>query len=185
MVQVFLQGRRSSTIDQRLCFSFSSASFSVHSAMSAWLGDQVLVLVLLPRCIPNQAEQLKGCVAAWMPFRGTVPVGFLFPLSEKSRPLQWVSKSSSDIYEHELLFSSARERRQIPGRTERVPGRDMLSVLYLFLPTPSLLFAVGVMRSQYGRETLKRLLCRSLSESPTIYQNRKRNEHWFLWEKYS
>ena len=145
-------------------------------------------MVLLPQCIPTQAEQPKGCVAAWMPFCGMVPVGFLFPLSEKSRPLQRVSKSSSDIYEQELLFSSARERRQIPGRTERVRGRDMLyplSVLYLFLPTPTLRFAVGVMRSQYGRENLKRLLCRSLSESPTIYQNIKRNKHWFLWGKYS
>lgn len=75
---VFLQGQRSSTIDQRLCFSFSSALFSARSAMSAWLGDQVLVLVLLPRCIPNQAELLNGSVATWMPFRGMVPAGLRF-----------------------------------------------------------------------------------------------------------
>lgn len=75
---VFLQGQRSSTIDQHLCFSFSSALFLARSAMSAWLGDQVLVLVLLPHCVPNWAELPKGSVATWMPFHGMVPVGLHF-----------------------------------------------------------------------------------------------------------
>lgn len=45
------------------------------------------------------------------------------------------------------------------------------------------LYAVVCGGCQYGWETLKKLLRRSLSESPTVYQNIKRNNHCFLYGK--
>lgn len=71
-------------------------------------------------CFCHAASQIRlSCRKAALPpgchFTGWVLVAFMLPLGEKSGPLQWVSKLSSDIYKQELLLSSARERRQIPG----------------------------------------------------------------------
>lgn len=162
----------------RICVSHSVLlySWSTVPCVYAWGSGTWFGAFATLRPTPSWAARMLNC--HWMSFHGMVPVALMLPLSEKSRSLQWICKLS-DIYKQELLFSSARESRSWIRRRRCLAGTCFTLFLHCTCFCQPLRFEVGVMCSQYGWDTLKRLLCKSLSESPTISQNTKIN-NWFL-----